>query len=273
MRKLVVICSTLLLLVFCVLPIHAIDVPESVDTYFYDPANVISEDNEYYISEKDYYMDQHSGAYIEVVAVDYIHGDILDYAYTMFNEWAIGSSSKNNGILLLAVIQEEKYYVMVGRGLESKISAARIDEILETYFEPYFDQEQFETAIIKTFDVLYEELVDIYGTPKTGTTTSTPSTSIKIGTILFWVILLIIIFSIISALASRVRSRRYVGPRTIQPTYRPRTTYRPTTTYRSSSSRPSTSRSSVSRSSSSGRSSFGSRSSGGSSRGFGGGRR
>ena len=173
MRKYIMTLGMILgLLVSFVLPIYAIDVPESVDTYYYDPANVLSEDVEYDISEKNYYMDRHSGAYIEVVAVDYIHSDILNYAYTMFNEWGIGSSEKNNGILLLAVIQEEKYYVMVGRGLESHISAARIDEILETYFEPYFDNEQFETAIVNTFDVLYEELVDIYGVPNMQTNTS-----------------------------------------------------------------------------------------------------
>ena len=285
MRKLIVICSTFLLLVLSVLPIHAIDVPESVDTYFYDPANVISEDNEYYLSEKDYYMDQHSGAYIEVVAVDYIHSDILDYAYTMFNEWGIGSSSKNNGILLLAVIQEEKYYVMVGRGLESKISAARIDDILETYFEPYFDQEQFETAIMKTFDVLYDELVSIYGTPKMQTTTQPTSSRINVGMILFWFVFILVIIIVISVLMSRPRARRYPTYGPVQPTYRrrPTTTYRPrpthhsppsyrpsTTSRPSVTSRPSSSRPSVSSSS---RSSFGSRSRGGSSRGFGGGRR
>ena len=162
MRKYIMTLGMILvLLVSFVLPIYAIDVPESVDTYYYDPANVLSEDVEYDISEKNYYMDRHSGAYIEVVAVDYIHSDILNYAYTMFNEWGIGSSEKNNGILLLAVIQEEKYYVMVGRGLESYISAARIDEILETYFEPYFDNEQFYNDLKKLMQMHYNRKTHI----------------------------------------------------------------------------------------------------------------
>lgn len=271
--------AILALLVAMVLPIYAIDVPESVDTYYYDPANVLSEDVEYDISEKNYEMDRHSGAYIEVVAVDYIHGDILNYAYTMFNEWGIGSSEKNNGILLLAVIQEEKYYVMVGRGLESYISAARIDEILETYFEPYFDNEQFETAIVNTFDVLYEELVDIYGVPNVQSNTT--DTGVDFAMILFFIVLILIVVILISIMLSKPRypqtrrTHRYRMPtyRT-RPYYAPRPTYRPTTSYRPSvSSRPSRSTFTPSRSSSISRSTISSRSRGGSSRGFGGGRR
>ena len=280
MRKFIVTFSAILaLLVAMVLPIYAIDVPESVDTYYYDPANVLSEDVEYDISEKNYEMDRHSGAYIEVVAVDYIHSDILNYAYTMFNEWGIGSSEKNNGILLLAVIQEEKYYVMVGRGLESYISAARIDEILETYFEPYFDNEQFETAIVNTFDVLYEELVDIYGVPNVQSNTT--DAGVDFAMILFFIVLILVVVILISIMLSKPRypqtrrTHRYRTPtyRT-RPYYAPRPTYRPTTSYRPSvSSRPSRSTFTPSRSSSISRSSIGSRSRGGSSRGFGGGRR
>lgn len=280
MRKYIMTLGMILvLLVSFVLPIYAIDVPESVDTYYYDPANVLSEDVEYDISEKNYYMDRHSGAYIEVVAVDYIHSDILNYAYAMFNEWGIGSSEKNNGILLLAVIQEEKYYVMVGRGLESQISAARIDEILETYFEPYFDNEQFETAIVNTFDVLYEELVDIYGVPNVQSNTT--DAGVDFAMILFIIVLILVVVILISIMLSKPRypqtrrTHRYRTPtyRT-RPYYAPRPTYRPTTSYRPSvSSRPSRSTFTPSRSSSISRSSIGSRSRGGSSRGFGGGRR
>ena len=53
MRKFIVTFSAILaLLVAMVLPIYAIDVPESVDTYYYDPANVLSEEVEYEISER-----------------------------------------------------------------------------------------------------------------------------------------------------------------------------------------------------------------------------
>ena len=287
MKKGIVTLGTILvLLISLVLPVYAIDVPESVDTYYYDPANVLSEDVEYEISEKNYNMDRHSGAYIEVVAVDYIHSDILNYAYTMFNEWGIGSAEKNNGILLLAVIQEEKYYVMVGRGLESHISAARIDEILETYFEPHFDQEKYETAIVSTFNVLYEELVDIYGMPKNQVSTEPTSGGINVAMILFWVILIIFIIMIISIATARPRRPRVYTHRYRTPTYRTRPYYAPrpipvrrtTTSYRpSTSSRPTRSTFTPSRSSGvsggSSRSSIGSRSRGGSSRGFGGGRR
>ena len=157
--------------------------------------------------------------------------------------------------------------------------SSRWNVILETYFEPYFDNEQFETAIVNTFDVLYEELVDIYGVPNVQSNTT--DAGIDIAMVLFWIVLILFIIILISIMLSKPRypqtrrTHRYRTPtyRT-RPYYAPRPTYRPTTSYRPSvSSRPSRSTFTPSRSSSISRSSIGSRSRGGSSRGFGGGRR
>ena len=296
MKKFVIAFATILVMMLSlVTPLFAVDVPDSVDEYFLDDANVLSEDVEYDISEKNYYMDRHSGAYIEVVTQDYINCDILDYSYTLFNEWGIGSAQKNNGILLVAVIQEEKYYVLLGRGLESEISLSRVDEILETYFEPYFDDAQYETAIVKTFDALYAELVNIYGQPSMVTESGGSSSmggGLNIFMIFFWIVLIIFVIALLSAIFSRPRGpRTYYTHRYRQPMYRTRPYHVPPPVHRgpTMSSRPRSSmgtgapRSSFSpsRSSSFGGSSrggaagssFGSRGMGGSSRGAGGGRR
>ena len=58
-------------------------------------------------------------------------------------------------------------------------------------FEPYFDNEQFETAIVNTFDVLYEELVDIYGVPNVQSNTT--DAGIDIAMVLFWIVLILFI--------------------------------------------------------------------------------
>jgi|GEM_PF-6697451 len=145
------------------LSVIAIDVPDSIDGYYLDDANVISNETENYIHEKNWAMDGHCGGYIEVVTQEYINADILDYSVTLFNEWEIGSN--NNGILLLVVTQEQKFYITVGRKLEAVLNSYRIEEIVNEYFIVPFEAGNYDKAIKDTFDALYKVLVSEYGKP------------------------------------------------------------------------------------------------------------
>lgn len=275
MKRFLLLCVMGFWMCLLVVPIGAIQVPESVDEYYWDDAHIMSEELEYYLSEKNYYMDRYCGAYIEVVTQEYINCDILDYSVALFREWQIGSS-QDNGILFMIVSQEEKYYVTIGRGLESKISSATIDEILQTYFEPYFDQGDYETGIRKTFDALYGELVHIYGYPSTNDDYLVEDSLENIiwSSIMAFLVMLIIIMIIVVIWLSLKSRRVSHSPRRYpsrtythtyrQPTHRTTTYHRPTHHSSHSSSRTSTSHRSHASAS---------RSRGGHTRGSGGGRR
>lgn len=248
------------------MPIYALSIPESVDEYYLDDAQVMSEELERYLSEKNYDMDRHSGAYIEVVTQEYINCDILDYSVALFNEWQIGSN-QNNGILFVIVTQEEKYYVTIGRGLESYLSSFTIEELLEQYFEPYFDQGDYETGIRQTFDALYEELVDIYGNPQVTSKNETSYTSdiADIILLIFFTIMILVMVSMILSLPPRgipYSRGRYPRRHYHTHTYR-QPSHRTTSYYHRPSGGISSSRSH----------SGGARSRGGATRGSGGGRR
>lgn len=65
------------------------------------------------------------GAQIGVLTVDYTGSATTeDYATEAFNTWGIGSSSKNNGVLILLVMQSDQYadgdyYLTYGDGFRS----------------------------------------------------------------------------------------------------------------------------------------------------------
>lgn len=69
------------------------------------------------------------GAQIGVLTVDYTGSATTeDYAAEAFNTWGIGSSSKNNGVLILLVMQSDQYadgdyYLTYGDGFRSTMLA------------------------------------------------------------------------------------------------------------------------------------------------------
>lgn len=140
------------------------DIPSPAE-YFYaaDYANVLSDSTEENILSGSEYLDELCGAQIVVATVNFTDGmDIYDYAYKMFNDWQIGSEN-NTGLLILLAIGEDNYYVMPGKGFEDSLSAGRIQTILDEYMEPDFAVQNYDDAVIKTYDKLYTEVSNICG--------------------------------------------------------------------------------------------------------------
>ena len=113
------------LILCCAFPqeVSAKVVEPTAEFYVADYANVISDDTTKYIIEINDNLYEKTGAQIVVVTVDFLDGmDIENYAYTLFNEWGIGSSTYNNGVLILLVIGEDNYWMSCGSGLESELT-------------------------------------------------------------------------------------------------------------------------------------------------------
>ena len=212
MKKFLLSFFTLLLVFNLTLPVKAADIPDSVSEYYLDSAGVLSLSTEQYIHDQDYAMDKLSGAYIEVVTQEYINMDVLDYSVKLFNSWGIGDKDKQNGILLVLVTQEQKYYVTLGKGLEDSISSSRIDQILEDNLEEDFDAGNYDTAVLNTFKALYSELETIYGTPTSTPITNTPQSQSDDGFgvigLIFWGLVGLTFFIAIVIFLNRNRQRR-----------------------------------------------------------------
>lgn len=132
--------------------------------YAADYADVLSSETENRILSESAALEDACGAQIVVVTVDFTDGmDIEDYAYKLFNSWEIGSADHNDGLLILLVPGEENYWVMQGKGLESSLSSGRIQTILDTYMEPYFASEDYDNAVLKSYEQFYAAIAGIYG--------------------------------------------------------------------------------------------------------------
>jgi uncharacterized protein len=64
-------------------------------------------------------IDQKAQAQIAVVTINSLDGsDIDSYAVDLFKRWGIGSKKTDHGVLILLAVQDKKYRIEVGYGLE-----------------------------------------------------------------------------------------------------------------------------------------------------------
>ena len=79
-----------------------------------------------------------SGAQISVLTVEYTGNDSTeDYAKQAFNAWGIGSSSQNNGVLILLVMESAQYadgdyYLTYGDGFRNTTLAKQSSSIAQS---------------------------------------------------------------------------------------------------------------------------------------------
>jgi len=79
--------------------------------------------------------------------------DVSDYAYKLANNWGIGTSKYNNGVLVLLKPRGDERYVdvsiQVGRGLEGAIPDVYASRIIRNIMGPYLSEDDYWPAITK----------------------------------------------------------------------------------------------------------------------------
>ena len=112
--------------------------------YVSDFAGVISDDDKTKISAIMQELDSKTTAEIAVVTVKNI-GDmpVEEYAVKLFEKWGIGKKGKDNGLLILAIMDRHEVKIEVGYGLEGIINDAKAGDIIRDKIVPAFRQEKY----------------------------------------------------------------------------------------------------------------------------------
>lgn len=85
------------------------------------------------------------------------------YAYSVLNEWGLGSSDRDNGVLLLLAPGEDDYYITRGTGLESALSISTLGTILDDKMEPNWVSGDYDAGVCATVAAIADKLCGIYG--------------------------------------------------------------------------------------------------------------
>lgn len=127
--------------------------------------------------------EQCDGAQIGVLTVDYTGSlSTEDYATEAFNTWGLGSSSKNNGVLILLVMQSQQYddgdyYVTLGTGFRNTTLEKQASALAQT-MEDSFAAQDYDAAVTTCAQNVANTIADVYGvTLSSNTGTVSGSTS------------------------------------------------------------------------------------------------
>lgn len=156
--------AILAILTLLAAPVMAAVVKPDKDFYVLDDAGVLTNATKAHIIYNNDDLYKACGAQIVFVTVD-TFGSMSrdDYAYTLFDQWGIGSKEKNNGILILLAIHDDDGYFLQGSGLERDLSSGDLSEYVDEYMMPYFDAKDYDSGCRSLFDALYERVCEIYG--------------------------------------------------------------------------------------------------------------
>jgi uncharacterized protein len=144
--RLVAVALVALLLVAS--PALALEVPPAPRGRVSDYAGVLTVDQRRNLEEKLARFEEETTNQVTVVIIPTLAGDSLeDYSIRLAEKWRIGRKGKDNGVILLIVMQDRNIRIEVGYGLEGMLPDSLAGEIIRQEIASRFRQGQFYQGI------------------------------------------------------------------------------------------------------------------------------
>lgn len=123
--------------------------------YVTDPAGVLAQHEEDQLNAKlRNFEDSTSNQLFIYVAESLRANDLEDFSREIFNKWGIGQKDKNNGILIAIFIDDRKYRIQIGYGLEAALPSELCRQIQDEFMGPHFKQKNYYEGINAGVDKL-----------------------------------------------------------------------------------------------------------------------
>lgn len=131
--------------------------------YVNDYASVLSEETKTHIINTNIELEKKTGAQVVVVTINSLDGQSLEtYSTKLFREFGIGDKEKNNGLLILLVVNDRKSRIEVGYGLEGALPDGKTGRIQDEYMLPYYSNNDWDSGIKNGFDACLSVIMNEY---------------------------------------------------------------------------------------------------------------
>ena len=119
---------------------------------------------------------------------------IEDVALKILRDWGVGNQKNNNGIVILAAMQEHKLRIEVGYGLEGAIPDMIAKSIIESDLRPNFKNEDYYRGLDAAINSIMQAAAGEYKAPE-GYSDRGANKGISFGKIIVGIIILFVILS------------------------------------------------------------------------------
>ena len=113
-----------------------------------DRANLLDPTSERRIDGYLTELEQKTGAQIILLTIDTTGGeDPFEFAFRHAEAWKLGQKGQDNGSLILLAVQDRKYRIVTGYGLEGSLPDAWLQLMAQQYFIPNFQNNNFAAGL------------------------------------------------------------------------------------------------------------------------------
>ena len=164
-----------------------------------DFAHALTADQVQSLEQKLVAYDDSTSVQIAIVTVNTV-GDypIEDYALKILRDWKVGNKKTNNGLVILAAIQDHKVYIATGYGMEGSVPDITAKAIIDNDIIPNFKTQDYYRGFDNAASDIIKAAAGEYKAPPGYADRGKGDNSISAGDIIGAFIILIIIIALIS---------------------------------------------------------------------------
>ncbi len=172
-----------------------------------DYAGVMSSEQVSALEQKLLAYNDSTSTQVAIITIKSLEGyEIADYAVRLATEWGIGQKDRNNGVLILAAIDDRKITIQTGYGMEGVLTDAITRRIIELEIKPSFKAGDYYTGLDLASSAIFKFAAGEYTAKNYG------QKSKKKSVPFFLIVILIIAFIVIS---NRRKNSGSIGSRGI----------------------------------------------------------
>lgn len=141
--------NLLLTTIICLLILPQVFSQIEIKGYVNDYANIIDSPTKIELENNLKQIYDSGIAQYSIVTVKSLEGKDIQFYSLNLAQSHLGSSEKNNGLLLLVALDERQYRFEVGRGIEDVLNDAKVGRIGRNYLVPNFKAEDYNKGILE----------------------------------------------------------------------------------------------------------------------------
>jgi uncharacterized protein len=136
-------------------------VPNSYDRYVNDFADILDTSTEGLLNSIFQIVELNTTSQVVFVSVANTSGyEISEYATLIGQEWGVGQSDVDNGVVILYVVDSGKIWVATGYGVEGILPDSKIGRMLDESYVPMRDEGMLQQGIVNFSYALAQELIE-----------------------------------------------------------------------------------------------------------------
>jgi uncharacterized protein len=144
---------------------YANNVPERPDNPVVDLAGIIDAAVETKLNQYLRELEQKTTAQMAILTIKSLEGQsIEEFSITVAHDkWKLGQKGKDNGVLLVVALQDRKYRIEIGYGLEGVLPDSLVGSIGRDNLVPYFKKGDYSNGIYAASLAIAKEIADDAG--------------------------------------------------------------------------------------------------------------